>query len=307
MTGGDVRAVLASLNEAFYSIDPGSPLRARLAAILAPPPDEAAPAPRMRQQVFDRLPAWDVNDERDSGAPDSAEIIETFALAHQAGEVLLRHLLSQYDADQQSTSAWLALAAQDHREFRRRCKGLLTISEQDLAAVLAWTFVPLSGEQRAAAGEGALQATSTFLCAWIRHFADYYLRTSNAYNAVKHGMCVRAGGATIEFVTKPTDPAEQVQRIRLMLGATLETLESRGTKKRRRWVRVTRGVDPAGLVASAVIAVTLLDWLWAVAVARHQGEGAELPLHDGPLPADVLEANQDVWVFELVQDIAAYP
>lgn len=56
VTGPDVGAVLASLNDASYSIDPGSPLRARLAAILAPPPSEAVSASRMLQQVFNRLP-----------------------------------------------------------------------------------------------------------------------------------------------------------------------------------------------------------------------------------------------------------
>lgn len=302
----DVTAVLASLNEAFYAIDPGSPLRARLAGLLPPTPGDAAPSV-LQQQVSERLPGWVLDDDHEIEEHGSAEIIEAFSLAHQAGEVLLRHLLAQYDASQQSTSAWLALAAQNHREFRRRCKGLLIMSDEDLATVLEWVFIPLTDDQRAAVTEATLIATSRFVCAWIRHFAAYNLRTSNAYNAVKHGMCIRAGQASVEFVSQPTTPGEQPQHLRLMSGALIETLESRGTKKQRRWVRVHRGVDPAGLVTSAVIAVTLLDWLWTVAMARRDGGGAAIPLHDGPLPSAVFEGNEHAWLFEFTHDIAALP
>ncbi len=306
-TDPDAVAVLASLNEAFYSMDPGSALRGRLWAILAPVSDDGASPSELCEQVLERLPGWGLEDAVDPEEQRSAQILEAFALAHQAGEVLLRHLLAQYDASQQATSAWLALTAQDHREFRRRCKGILSMSDDDLAVILAWIFLPLTDEQRAGLEEADVSAASTFVCSWIRHFAAYYLRTSNAYNAIKHGMSARADLASVGFASQPATPEEQPLHVPLMSGAMIETLEIERAKKRRRWLRVRRGVDPAGLLTSTVIAVALLDWLWAVSVARHGGGGVALPMHQGPLPEAVFAGRENAWVFEFSHDIAALP
>ena len=97
-TDPDAVAVLASLNEAFYSMDPGSALRGRLWAILAPVSDDGASPSELCEQVLERLPGWGLEDAVDPEEQRSAQILEAFALAHQAGEVLLRHLLAQYDA-----------------------------------------------------------------------------------------------------------------------------------------------------------------------------------------------------------------
>lgn len=63
----------------------------------------------------------------------------------------------------------------------------------------------------------------------------------------------------------------------MMAGAMLETLETHGRGPRQHWLRVRRGVDVSGLLACTAIAISLLEWLWAVGLARHNGEPAELP------------------------------
>lgn len=74
----------------------------------------------------------------------------------------------------------------------------------------------------------------------------------------------------------------------MMAGAMLETLETHGRGHPQHWLRVRRGVDVSGLLACTAIAISLREWLWAVGLARHNRQPAELPgAVRGHLPAGI--------------------
>lgn len=153
-----------SLNEAFYSSEPAAYLRTRLTSALQMPPDlrQAHDDPEsLRNQVLRRLPGWGVEDWTDLDEQAASQVVEAFALAHHAGEVLLRHVLAQLQYILQRSSPWLALAAlQNPKMFRDRCRRLADASEEELQAIFTHVFLPHwdeivqgCGEAEGAAGQ----------------------------------------------------------------------------------------------------------------------------------------------------------
>jgi len=136
-----------------------------------------------------RLPGWEIDERTDPAEEARSLVVEAFGLAHHAGEVLLRHVLAQFDAGTQHTSPWLELAKlQQPREFRRRCKALINGSDEDLDNILDFVFFPHHEQATEQAGEDKVAAARKFLAAWVRHFARYFIDTANGYNGMKHGL-----------------------------------------------------------------------------------------------------------------------
>lgn len=303
--------VLQALNEAFYFTEPAAYLRARLASVIRRPSATQGPdddLDSLQNQVLRRLPGWAMEDRTDPEEAVSSETVEAFALAHQTGEVLLRHLIAQLQTVLQAgSSPWLALSAlQEPKEFRDKCRRLARASEEELIAILAHVFLPHWAEVMEAVGEEEATAVQAYLAAWVRHFASFHLDHSNGYNAVKHGLSAVPQRGRISFYTDPETTGEPTVEIPMLDGRMLETLETRGRRQARRWVRVRRAVDAPGLLACAVIAISLLEWLWAVGLARHRGGPAELPCSLGPLPAEIRRGHELEWG-QMTIPIAALP
>jgi hypothetical protein len=292
--------VLRSLNEAFYAAEPAAYMRTRLTSCMRAKGTEDGPGQQdpssLRNKMLSRLPGWEIDERTDPAEEARSLVVEAFGLAHHAGEVLLRHVLAQLDAGTQHTSPWLALAKlQQPREFRRRCKALINASDEELDNVLDFVFLPHREQATEQAGEEKVAAARKFLAAWVRHFARYFIDTANGYNGMKHGLSSLPGHAQVSFYAQPEDDVEPAMEVLMMTGAILETLESEKANGTQEWMKVMRGVDPPGLLACVAIAISLIEWLWSVGLARHTGEPVELPLHDGPLPADVRRGHEAEW------------
>ncbi len=300
--------VAERLNKAFFAASPAGHFRARarLAMQLGDELSASAPPPAGREftaEVLARLPGWveETDQPVDGAETEAALTVESFMLAHHAGESLLRHLLAQVDS-RGGVPPWRAMAAQQDRSFgfRKRVEQLRDMPEDDLRRLVAWVFLGEREPAVAQSGEDAVAAAESCIGAWVRHFARFHLDTSNGYNASKHGLSSLPSQARISFFPHPGDASgedagEQPGEIPLLAGPTLDTLEYEGRIVDRRWYRVTRTVDPAGLLATVLAAADLLDSLWQVGRARHLGVLAEVTLFVSPTVKDVIAEHSERW------------
>lgn len=299
---GEDRAerVVRRLNEAFLATSPGDYFRARAQAVVQlgdafESASQPAGCGSFTAEVLARLPGWSVapvDDPADEERRRAVLTVESFMLAHHAGESLLRHFFAQLSAGP-LRPPWLVLSAQ-RADFRDRVREMLDRADDELLREVTHVFVGDRAAAVAAVGDNAVAAHLGHATAWLRHCARWHLDNSNGYNAAKHGLGTLPGSQTVAFVPEP-ERGQPVQEHVLLAGATLDTLESEGKGTQRRWYRVLRTVDPAGLVATVLVAADLLDTLWAVSRARHLGDGAAVGLHDRPSPRDVLSGHAAEW------------
>jgi hypothetical protein len=292
------------LNDAFYTADIGRYFRARIDAVLAEAGTTASWDSALAAEVTARLPGWEVEQNEDTVADRQAALtVDAFVLAHHAGEVLLRHVMAQIDSPPPNGCAWLAMTIlQRGRDFKARLQEqILDASADQLVAVVRHVFLPNRDALVGVAGKDEVDVAERFAAEWLRHFADYYLKTSNGYNATKHGLGAIAGSYTVAFYVDPdANPTEVIEAaggagVPIIDGPTLESLEYEMVDKRANWKRVVRGVDHAGLVVTAIVAASMLDWAQEVARARYFDRPAEIVLPTGPLPADVLRDHEREW------------
>ncbi|NYD25009.1 hypothetical protein [Kineococcus aurantiacus] len=223
--------------------------------------------------------------------------MESFMLAHHAGESLLRHYLALLDT-RQGGSPWLALSQlQSGPRFKTCLQGIIEPSGvDDLHEGIGFCFLGDRAAITQQLGVEQVSRTVTWVASWLRHFAHFYLDTSNGYNSAKHGLSSLPGHKLVSFSFAGDAGPEDVPLLR---GASLETLEykvrGKGAEKQQHWYRMLRTVDPAGLLAFVIVAADLLDALWTIGRTHHLGGSCPIQMFDGPTPADVTTGHGTHW------------
>lgn len=297
--------VAAELNEDFLTSQLGRYFRSRALAWMVEPDleedddgdftwPESEAASEVRRRLGSTYAPGAV------GQATSVRTIAAFMLAHHAAESVLRHFLALLDAREKNSVAWLELARlQGSREFRNRLTSFRNESALSNDAVAL--FIPPELHQVMDGGEigPELRPKAIEFCrAWLRHFAWFHLDSSPGYNAAKHGLSLVAGSSQISFLVDEDswegtgDPPGEVVFLR---GQELRTLEYEWRGDERVWLRASRYVDPAGLIAWTLIASELLDWLWAVERARVNQVETAVPVYWQPLPRETIEEWTKSW------------
>jgi hypothetical protein len=293
--------VIRRLNQEFYSASPADHFRLR-AAVLMQFGDGSVPSGtetgNFTSDVLQRLPGWSLlREPADPTQQMAALTLESFMLAHHAGESLLRHYLALLDA-RNGGSPWLALSQlQGGSEFKTRLQAITQTPGQDhLRDGVGFCFLGDRSMIASQLGEDAVSTTESWIAAWLRHFADFYLDTYNGYNSAKHGLSSLPGHKLVSLSVPGDNDSDSVPLLR---GASLETLEytikGKGAERRQHWYRMLRTVDPASLLAFVLIAAELLDTLWNVGRAHHLGGKCPIKMFDGPTPADVTTGHATQW------------
>jgi hypothetical protein len=306
MPDGHAIEVAQRLNDAYYGASPAVHFRTR-AELLMRMGDglgEGAELERqgpMSSEVLQRLPGVirTYAPANELGAGDRRQgvlAVESFMLAHHAGEALLRNFLAHVDG-RPSIPPWLALVASQGSSFRKRVCGLTQVSDDTLHSLVGWAFLGDREFLVATTGEEVVTAAEAHCARWLRHFSKFHLDTAPGYNAAKHGLSSIPGNARVSFLPVPSHRAEdrRIAEIVLLEGATLETLEYERNGNQRVWFRVTRTVDPPGLIATVLIAAELLGSLWTVGRARNLGGGAQIDLASRPSPDDIIGGHGKAW------------
>lgn len=293
--------VTQRLNEEFFAASPADHFRLRASVLMQFGDGEFLSGSGdgdFTRDVLNRLPGSSLGREPvDPARQKAALTVETFMLAHHAGESLLRNYLALLDT-RESGSPWLALSQlQSGPRFKTCLQGIIEPSGlDDLHAGVSFCFLGDRASVVHQVGEEETSRTVSWVASWLKHFARFYLDTSNGYNSAKHGLSSLPGHKLVSFsVTGDAGPED----VPLLRGASLETLEyktkGKGAEKQQYWYRMLRTVDPAGLLAFVIVAADLLDALWTIGRTHHLGGSCPIQMFDGPTPADVTTGHGTHW------------
>lgn len=287
--------VVEELNKAFFDTSPADYFHAR-ASVLMRLGDEVEadqePADgEFSQRVRERLSNREHDEYAQLGRAGRRDLLitESFMLAHHAGETLLRRYLAQLEASRTGDSPWVTLTGQKPgAAFYEMLEKIRDSSDDVLLVGIDTCFIGDREPVVDQVGEEVVSSVETCLASWVRHFTNVYLTSAPGYNAAKHGLSSVAGHhrATLGLPGEDGEPTE----FTFINGPTIRTLESEsvpGKKNVRNWFQMTRQVDPAGLVASVVVAADLLNMLGAVGRLRHLGVAAQVLLFPSPTPDEV--------------------
>lgn len=112
---------------------------------------------------------------------------------------------------------------------------------------------------------------------WLTYFARIFVDDAHLFNALKHGLAVRAGSASVLLQT-PADVTRKEPLIHAD-GSSVAFLEQAGDDKL--WHETTRWVRPDRMLAEAEIAARMLENIWRVGRIRYLREdptGHPLPV-----------------------------
>lgn len=295
--------VAKSLNEDFLNGQLGRYFRAKALAWMTSDPtardesdDMVWPDTKRAAEVRERL--------GDSYAPGRAEdpsavrIIDEFMLAQHAGECLLRHFFAVDDAHRHNSAAWLEMARlQGSAKFRARVQEVCAATDESLTEMVSNVWLPsdiFKNPKQPTPGPEVLDAAVRFCRSWIGHFAQLFLESGPGYNAAKHGLAVVPGFSRLSVAFPDDEDAVEARTV--LEGAEVRTLEYDWTSDgQRRWRRMTRYVDPPGLIAWTLIAAELLDWLWSIERTRHFGPPGDVHIYWAPLPSDTVSGRGMSW------------
>lgn len=260
------RAEFAALNQSFYSADPVRYYRSRLLLVML-----AAGKPDGLESLLNAGVEYEgltfgpdqVRWPHAGEDPDELAflIIESEQLLHQVTETLLRLFLAHRN---HPPVPWLEVASLTRFDkFKRLASELATdpwagpVRQQASAVFLgrSWTSTPDPDD-------AVLAATERL----TRLLAGRYLRQSNVYNAVKHGLAVQAATATISL-SRAGSPTPGFSAG----GPAINLLEYRDTETHREWRQRTEWISVPSNLWLTHLALTQLQALWDVARAHYTG------------------------------------
>jgi hypothetical protein len=219
------------LNQAFYSAEPHSFLRARIAMLAV-----AAAKPEVIQQALSdgldyrglQVGTIDADANEEVEVADEAEdherereeafvISDAVSVLHHASETLLRFYLAHAPGADGKVSPcpWIEMAQElSHAQFKKRLVERFDGLPVDDARFreLAVVFYVGRPDQDHPQSEQIKKSVES-IEQWLTHFAGVFVHDAHLFNALKHGLAVRAGSASMELQT-PADEAREIPLIR---------------------------------------------------------------------------------------------
>jgi hypothetical protein len=271
------------LNAAFYSAEPHSFLRARVAILAV-----AAAKPEVIQQALsdgldyrglqvgamaDANEGVEVADEDHEREREEAFVIsDAVSVLHHASETLLRFYLAHAPGidGKVSPCPWIEMAqALSHAQLKKRHVERFDGLPLDDARFreLAIVFYVGRPEQEHPQGEQIKKSIES-IEQWLTHFAGVFVQDAHLFNALKHGLAVRAGSASMQIQT-PADEGRETPLIQAK-GSSVAFLEQAGDD--RLWHETTRWVRPDRMLAEADVAARMLENIWRVGRIRYLKE-----------------------------------
>jgi hypothetical protein len=145
---------------------------------------------------------------------------------------------------------------------------------------VAWIFL---GEAERGEDSEAWSAAASNLALFLREFAERWLAESATYNALKHGLAVVPGNASLLVAD------DDGRGHSMAVGASIELLTAgRSVDGRRVWSATTRWIDISECLALVEVASHMISSLWQIARVRYAGADAGDPLF---FPADLKPAD----------------
>ncbi len=269
-----VEADIRGLNTGFYKAQPFTYLRQRLFAmtVLATSPEDVRNALGKGISIGELLiksdgtgDAGDLSAVLESENRDSFVITESQELSHHVGETLTRMYLAHEGLP--ACPPWELAKVWRPGEFKRRLTKRFVIQErgaslEPVSQVFFGTrnvdhlkLDPTPPEGRSP-DPGNVED-------FLRHFARLLLDEGAAYNAVKHGLGVTAGHASVQL-----GDGSVLKRS----GQSIAYLErAKDEQGRWQWQQTTWWVDADYSIGLAWIGCQLLEQLWSFAQARYVG------------------------------------
>jgi hypothetical protein len=200
-------------------------------------------------------------------------VAESVTLLHHVSETLVRFFFAHAPGSNGTMSPcpWLEIASElSHVEFKRKIERRFDeVPLNDVRrAQISTVFYGSASPQAANAAEAArLAASVENIEFWLHHLAHWFLRESNLFNALKHGLAVQPGESSMQLIT-PTD--EQLLSDPPLIhaeGPSVSFLEKSGEPKL--WHHSTRWVSPERLIIETQFAIWLLRTIWQVGRVRY--------------------------------------
>jgi hypothetical protein len=171
-----LREAVQRLDLAYYTSDPGRYFATRAAMLMRMGDKRVVPVVaelgEFGQAVLARLPGWDVRpelgEETRVRALSDALTVEAFALAHHAGEVLLRTVFAMDDGHE-FNPIWLAMA--EIRTGEPFIKRVRELTDGDMRRAIERAFLPNLSRAEAdpELPAGVVAETVEAIEAWLRH------------------------------------------------------------------------------------------------------------------------------------------
>lgn len=282
------------LNRTFYGIEPHDYFDVRLALlmVLAGKPGVVRDAIREgleyqglragRRPADDGEPVEDDTEDDEEKQAKEFVISESVGLLHHVSETLLRFYLAHVGLP---PCPWLEIAEERNPEgFKKKVSArfdghpLDSDRRAEIAQVFYGQALPSGDGPPADVWDASLENIEQ----WLTHFATWFVAEAHLFNAVKHGLAVQPGEASMELIT----PADETRGDRRPLihasGPSIGFLERSGDPAQ--WHYTTRWVEPDRLMGETYIAMTLLGYVWRVGRLRYTdlGERERIGLLDRP-------------------------
>ena len=282
------------LNEAFIEVNHGEYFRSRIRGWVAYRSDVDV---RLPDEIAERLTS-PFGFQRDEEAGDIATL-DAFVIAYQAAESYWRYLLALYDGSGPAGVPLMAMAELEAgRGFNDRVSAVVKLPDPKLTELLDFLFLPPEVKDAWRTAPPSLESVQEYLRLWCRTLGRFVSEWRNPYNSAKHGLAVGARPTQFTAFASGGSPAEPVD---LMDGPVLRTVEhvtvrdvagkhvkDADRKTLIRWFWMHRAVDPAELIAQAIVTADLMDWLRAIARTRLlRVGGARFRVRSAPKPAEI--------------------
>lgn len=268
-TDDDVDRAIHRFNQAFYRSDPGDYLMMRLQLFLLAGGKRAELEQLVREGIeFAGVaiaagktatePPDDAAIAKDASEYQEFLTVESQQLLHHAAETALRLFLVHASP---SAVPWIALnSMRNFGKFKQTVQALVDQPPGDeLVGYVCLGSRTRPDERSEAEWLGAIEGIRSFL----RQLAAVYLEDANLYNAIKHGLGVRAAEAMVIF------GAHVIGN-----GPSVEFPESGDwADDQRTWSLVTRWIDIGESAGLIYIAAQMISSMWQI--GRFRGLGVE--------------------------------
>lgn len=216
-------------------------------------------------------------------------IAESVTLLHHVSETLLRFFLAHAPgADGKlAPCPWLEIASElSHTAFKEKIKGRFHEQPIDDGRRAEIATVFYGSPKPAAATESEanrIAASVENIELWLQHYAAWFLKESNLFNSLKHGLAVQPGESSMELVTPVDEQRGAKPPLIHAKGPSVAFLEKSGDEKL--WHNSTRWMEPDRLITEAQFATWLLRSIWQVGRVRYTrstDQGEMLRFYDHP-------------------------
>lgn len=227
-------------------------------------------------------------------------IADSVTLLHHVSETLLRFFFAHAPGTDGKLSPcpWLEIASElSHVAFKRKIEERFAgqpINDGHRAEIATIFYGSPNPPTSDSAEANRILASVENIELWLEHYAEWFLKESNLFNSLKHGLAVQPGESSIELVT----PADEQRGANPPLihaeGPSVAFLERSGDDKL--WHHSTRWVSPERLIIETQFAIWLLRSIWQVGRARYTSfvdEGEALRFYDHPTYHEFMNTQLD--------------